>query len=70
MIEEKEEKKDRLIKLLIEVFHEASESEGIYFTDDNSAIEILELIKEFDPSQDNVELLNSRIKHLTKKRGN
>lgn len=59
-----EQEKDHIIELLLEVFEEASDSEGIYFTSNESAIEIMEFEIKLYPERESD--LRKRIDYLLK----
>lgn len=62
-----ETEKDRMISLLIEAVDEAGESEGIWFLEDKDALELLELLKKYDPSDKNIKKRNQEIQWLKNK---
>lgn len=59
--------KGRMISLLIEAVDEAGESEGIWFLKDKDALELLELLKKYDPSDKNIKKRNQEIQWLKNK---
>lgn len=61
-----EAEKERMIKLLIAASDEAGESEGIWFLPHEEALELLELLIKYDPSEANVKARTEQIGWLNK----